>query len=368
MTGDRIVRGIFPARFRVGDPGPDGRSEVSDPDSSRRWVLGARELGVARRFDGARSYTDIVGASSNGNRPGLSVDAARRFETRLLRLGVLEPGGAAVRGVNWQRLRAWWRGCSTIELAGGNPTRVLDRFDRPLRRLTTRPVVLVAAVGAALTLAALATRVGMITEELLDALRGPGLLGFLAAFVASALFHEGGHTVACRHYGIQVERVSIGLRWLIPFAWTKPDQAAWQRLPVPSRVVTVVSGPLGSLVFAALGGLLWYLGHGPDPVRLTGLYMLAAGTVGMAPTLIPILEGDAYLLLELWLRRPHLRSRSFDHLADTFNDPRRARRTSGGDRLLYLCFAAASAIGSAAATGLVFWAAYRLSVQPSGGR
>ncbi|MET4926616.1 M50 family metallopeptidase [Streptomyces sp. PSRA5] len=376
MSDDETVRGVFPARFRVGDPDPAGRSEVSDPESPRRWVLGRNELSVARRFDGARSYAEIAaavgpavaGPTGNGEaRHRLSPDAARRFETRLLRLGLLEPCGEAARGVNWQRLRAWCRTRATIEFAGGDPTRLLDRLDGPLRTLTARSVVLLVALGAVLTLAALGTRAGMILDELRDALVGAGLLGFLAAFVASALFHEGGHAVACHRYGVPVDRVGIGLRWFIPFAWTRPDQTAWQRLPVSARVVTVVAGPLGGLVFAALGGLVWYLGHDVDGVRAAGLYMLAAGTVGMAPTLVPVLEGDAYLLLELWLRRPNLRSRSFDHLVTTFTDPRRAGRTGGGKRVLYLSFASVSALGSVAATCLVFWAAYRFSIEPAGG-
>lgn len=371
MSDDETVRGVFPARFRVGDPDPAGRSEVSDPESPRRWVLGRNELSVARRFDGARSYAEIAaaaGPAGNGAaRHRLSPDAARRFETRLLRLGLLEPGGEAARGVNWQRLTAWCRTRATIEFAGGDPTRLLDRLDGPLRTLTARSVVLLVALGAVLTLAALGTRVGMILDELRDALVGAGLLGFLAAFVASALFHEGGHAVACHRYGVPVDRVGIGLRWFIPFAWTRPDQTAWQRLPVSARVVTVVAGPLGGLVFAALGGLVWYLGHDVEGVRAAGLYMLAAGTAGMVPTLVPVLEGDAYLLLELWLRQPNLRSRSFDHLVTTFTDPRRAGRTGGGERVLYLSFASVSALGSVAATGLVFWAAYRFSIEPVGG-
>ncbi|MFD3525657.1 M50 family metallopeptidase [Streptomyces sp. NPDC058653] len=371
MTDDETVRGVFPARFQVGDPDPDGRSEVSDPDSPRRWVLGRRELAVARRFDGARSYAEVAEASGlarNGDRPGLSPDATRRFEARLLRVGLLEPGGPAPRGVDWPRLGAWCRARATVEFAGRNPTPLLDRLDGPLGRLTARGAVVFLAVGAVLALAALGTRAGTIVDELRDALVGAGLLGFLAAFVASALFHEGGHAVACHRYGVPVDRVSIGLRWFIPFAWTRPDQTAWQRLPVRARVVTVLAGPLGGLVFAALGGLLWQVGHDVDAVRSAGLYMLAAGTVGMAPTLVPVLEGDAYLLLELWLRQPNLRSRSFDHLVTTFTDPRRAGRTGRGRRVLYLSFASVSALGSVAATVLVFWAAYRLSIEPAGGR
>jgi hypothetical protein len=117
-------------------------------------------------------------------------------------------------------------------------------------------------------------------------------------------------------------------------------------------------------VFAALGAAAWHFGHGIEPVRLLGLYVLAAGTVGMVPTLIPTLDGDAYLLLELWLRRPNLRGRSVDHLVATFTDPRRAARTGRGERLLYVCFGSAALLSQVAATGLVLWAAYALSVEP----
>ncbi|MBI0293380.1 M50 family metallopeptidase [Streptomyces sp. PRKS01-29] len=364
MRGDEEVRGVFPARFHVGEPDGDGRTEVRAADSTRRWVLGRRELRVARQFDGIRSYADIARSTAAGGRPAVSVDALRRFEARLLRLGVLENAGAQPGGRARRRLRAWFRACVTVEFVGGDPTRLLDRLDPPLRRLTGRGPVLCAAVAVLSALAALGPRADVIAGELRAALEGAGLLGFLAAFVVSAVFHEGGHVLACHRYRVPVERVSLGLRWLIPFAWTRPEQQAWKRLPAGSRVMTAVSGPLGSLVFAALGGAAWHFGHDLGPVRLLGLYVLAGGTVGMVPTLVPTLDGDAYLLLELWLGRPNLRGRSIDHLVATFTDRRRAARTSRRERLLYVCFGAAAVISQTAATGLVLWAAYWFSIAP----
>jgi putative peptide zinc metalloprotease protein len=244
---------------------------------------------------------------------------------------------------------------------------MLNRWSRSSRRLTDRGPVLLATVYALATLALLCARVGDLAGEVRPALAGAGLLGLAAAFAASAVFHEGGHALACHRYAVGVERIGIGLRWLVPFAWTRPDQDAWRQLPGRARVVTAVAGPLGSLLFAALGGTLWYAAHDVEALRLAGLYSVVAGTVGMAPTLVPTFEGDAYLLLEMWLGRPNLRQRSFEHLLGAFTGTPRTSRTRRGAHLLYVAFALTSALLCAAATCCVLGAVYWFAIAPLGG-
>lgn len=369
---DMTVLGVFPARYRIGPADADGRCEVSDPASNRRWKLGPGELLVARRFDGARSYAEVAAATTTGGRPAVPAQAARRFEARLLRLGILEPGGGGPGGASRadryrHRLARRLRAVGTIEFAGGDPTRMLDRWSRSVRRLTGRGPVLLVTVYVLATPVLLRAHVGDLAGEVRPALEGAGLLGLAAAFVASAVFHEGGHALACHRYAVGVERIGIGLRWFVPFAWTRPDQDAWRRLPARDRVVTAVAGPLGSLVFAALGGSLWYAAHDVEAFRLAGLYSVVAGTVGMAPTLVPTFEGDAYLLLEMWLGKPNLRRRSFEHLLGALTGAPRPGGTGRGAHLLYVAFALTSALLCAAATCCVLGAVYWFAIAPMGG-
>lgn len=333
------VRGTFPDHYRIAGPRPDGRAVVVDPRSGRRWALGPTELRVARAFDGASSYADVIGCTGV---TGASADAVRALESRLLAVGILADRAAPAQGRRWL---SWIR---AVDVAVGGPDPLLDRLTG-LIRAATHPVTVFAGIGCVLV------AVGLLdwrrfAGEVASAISGWGLLGLLAAFTLSAVFHEGGHAFACKRFGVGIDEMGIGLRWLVPFAWTRPDQDAWEALPIGRRVLTITAGPLGSLVFGALGALAWQLGHGVAPLRLAGLYAVLAGTAGMTPTLIPFLEGDAYLLLEMVSRRPDLRRRSLDFLTG-----RRKIQAGRGERALHLCFGTCAVLATIAVTGAALW-------------
>lgn len=335
---------MFPDHHRIVGTRQDGRVVVVDARSSRRWALGQVELRVARAFDGASSYADVIRRAGVA---GASADAVRALEGRLLAVGILADRAAPARGRRWlSRVRA-------LDLAAGGPDPVLNRMTWLIRACTNRWTVIVAicsvlAAGALVDWRRFAT-------EVPSAISGWGLLGLLMAFVVSAVLHEGGHAFACKRFGIGIEEIGIGLRWLVPFAWTRPDQDAWESLPLGRRVLTVTAGPLGSLVCGALGAVTWQVAHGVTPLRLAGLYAVLAGTVGMTPTLIPFLEGDAYLLLEMALRGRGLRRRSLDFLTAAIVPARRTIRAGRREWALYLCFGTCTVLGTAAVTGAALW-------------
>lgn len=338
------VRGVFPEHHRIEGTRDDGRVVVVDARSSRRWALGRVELRVARAFDGVSSYADVV---RRAGVVGASVDAVRALEGRLLAVGILTDRAAPAKGRPWL---SWIR---AVDLAADAPEPVLHRL-RWLVRVGTNRWTVLAAVGCVLAAGALVDWRRFATE-VPSAISGWGLLGLLLAFTVSAVFHESGHAFACTRFGVGIEEIGIGLRWLVPFAWTRPDQDAWESLPVGSRVLTVAAGPLGSLVCGALGAAIWQVAHDAAPLRLAGLYLVLASTVGMTPTLVPVVEGDAYLLLEMVLRRRGLRRRSLDHLTAAIIPSRRQIKAGPGERALYLIFGTCAVAGTAAVTGAALW-------------
>jgi putative peptide zinc metalloprotease protein len=333
------VRGTFPDHYRIAGTRPDGRVVVVDPRSGRRWALGPTELRVARAFDGVSSYADVIGRCGVA---GASAGAVRALEGRLLAVGILADRATPAPGRRWL---SWIR---AVDVAVGGPDALLNKLSWLIRAATHRLTVFT-GIGGVLVAVALVDW-PRFAGEVPPAISGWGLLGLLAAFTLSAVFHEGGHAFACKRFGVGIDEMGIGLRWLVPFAWTRPDQDAWEAQPIGRRVLTITAGPLGSLVFAALGALTWQLGHGVGPLRLAGLYAVLAGTAGMTPTLIPFLEGDAYLLLEMVLRRPDLRRRSLDFLKG-----RRKIQVGRGERALYLCFGTCTILATIAVTGAALW-------------
>lgn len=365
-SGEEIVRGRFPDRYRIGEAAPDGRRQVYDPSSARRWALGEVELFAARQFDGRRTYGDISRAVREHDGRSVAAEKLAGLEARLLALGLLEAAGRARAGGAWKWFRPGWvRRLATVELISIDPGGALDAVERRLRWLRSGATVPAMMAFTAVVLGIVASRAWEFSREVPSAIAGAGLGYLVVASTCCAVLHEGGHALACRRYGVPVESVSIGFHWLMPFVWTRPNQDAWSRLPLRSRLVTIVAGTLGSLVFAAFGGVVWLLAHDVEPFRLAGLFAVVAGTVVSIPTLLPIFNGDGYLLLTEVLRQPNLQHRAFGHLVDTLTNPRRAARSRPRQRLAYLGFSLAAIAGRSAAAVFVLWLLWNFSIYPA---
>lgn len=340
---DAAVRGRFPTRYVVtAGANGCGRFEVHDPASGRAWALGATELRLARRFDGVNTYRDIAAGL---DRP-VSPEKLRAFETTLLNVGVLER--AAPRS---SRL-AWIRWLDKCDVGSVDPTRVLDRVHRAAAWLFRPPAMAVATILSLVVLAGLVPRFDEFLGAVLEAVRGWGVLYLYLTCAASVVFHEGGHALACRAYGVPVRRIGIGLRSLLVFAWTEPDRHAWSRLPRRLRMVTIAAGPLGSLVSAAFGAGCW-LAPAPAPVRTAGVLLVLAGTVCVLPTLLPIYDGDMYLLITDLAGLPGLRSRSMYELRRLRGADGPVRGRLDPARLGYLAFALVTTVGRVAVGAVV---------------
>jgi putative peptide zinc metalloprotease protein len=353
--------GKFPERYRVSAATTAGRYIVEDPERGTRWALGLRELTACRAFDGVRDYEQIAEVLRERGGAPPSRPALQALEDRLLTLGLLEPDAPRPRtGV--VRVHHMLHGLWRLELVTLRPGRRTDAVLRRLAALSSAGAVAALSVSALAVLAGLAPHLGRLVAETPRALGGPGLFACYVVAWLSAVFHEGAHMLSCRRYGVGVKRVGIGLLGLLPFASTEPHQDDWDRLPARKRIVTVVVGPLGSLLFAELSAWVWLLGHDVKALRLLGIYGALSGTLLMVPTLVPIFPGDAYLLLTQWLGRPNLRWRSFDHLL--FVVARRRTSATRGEATLYVGFAAATIVGWLAGLAVIGWALWRVLGSP----
>lgn len=358
---DAVVRGRFPTRYEVSAAATPDRFEIYDRASHTRWALGRVELAVARQFDGTRTYRSISMALRQSGPRRISSAGLRAFESRLIALGILE---SDQRGI--PRARRWVRrllALERIEFWSFDPSHVLDIVQRRAPWLHRRCwVLLLSAVSVGLV-AALGTRLGEFVHAVPAALYGWGLLGFYGMWAVSSVPHEGGHALSCRAYGVAVRKVGIGLRSLLVFAWTEPDRDAWSRLSLRQRLVTIVAGPLGSIWFAAVGAAVWLL-PAPEPLRTAGVLLVLAGTVGIVPTLLPIFNGDAYLVLTDILGWSNLRSRSFQSLRSLLSGTGQSQRLALRTKLFYLSFALATILGRSASIVFVLWLFWVCSLRP----
>lgn len=326
------ARGRFPSRLVV-EPAGENHFTVTDPRTRTTWRLGANELAVARMFTGTGTYQDVADAVRRTQARGVTAASVQAFESRLLDLGVLDDA----RPSPARRVLRTLAALDSVDVGRADPTRVLDAVLRYAPWLVHRVFAVVSAIVSVLVLV-LGWKVFTAVP---GSLPGWGLAGLLVVTAVSSVFHEGGHALACRALGVPVREVGIGLRSLALFAWTEPDQGRWTALPLRHKVITAVAGPLGSLVFAALGVLLWHLVPGP-----LGVWMVLAGTVCIVPTLLPSFDGDAYVLLTSLPGMANLRSRSFAHARAVL---RGARPTA------LLGFALVTVLGRAAVAAAVVW-------------
>ncbi|UVS81933.1 M50 family metallopeptidase [Actinokineospora sp. UTMC 2448] len=337
-TAAESVRARFPARLVV-EPADDGRFAVTDPRGRARWVLGGPVLDVARLFTGDGTYAEVAEAARSAGLRTATAQSMRAFEAKLLALGVLDD---TARPSPARRALRVLTAVERVDVGAADPTRALDALLRRAPWLAGCGVAVLACLVSLAAVVALLARFAEFAAAVPDALRGWGLLGVLVVTVLSSVFHEGGHALACRAYGVPVRRVGIGLRSLAVFAWTEPDERVWSALPWRPRLVTVAAGLLGSLVYAAVGVALWLSG----PLATLGVWLVLAGTVCVVPTLIPSFDGDAYLLLTCLPGMANLRSRSFAAL--------RSRRW-GVPTLGYAAFALITVLGRAAVAAFVLW-------------
>lgn len=362
-TDDDVVRGRFPTHYVVRKAAVAGRFEVHDRVARTSWALGSVELAVARRFDGAQTYRVIsMSLQQSGLRP-ISPASLRAFESRLIALGILEDDRRATR----RRAQVWVRyllALDRLDFGSFDPSHVLDIVHRRVYWLQRRPWVLLLSAVSAGIVASLGTRFGEFVHTVPLALQGWGLLGLYGVCAVSTIFHEGGHALSCQAYGVAVREVGIGLRSLLVSAWTEPDRDAWSRLSLRQRLVTVIAGPLGSLGFAAIGAVGWLL-PAPEPLRTVGVLMILAGTVGVIPTLLPIFDGDAYLVLTDMLNWPNLRSRSFQYLRALLSGTGRSQHVAPRTKVVYVGFALATILGRLATSFFVLWLFWVCSLRPA---
>ena len=240
----------------------------------------------------------------------------RGFEERLIRARLLRDGLAVgtpddpFTGVNF----GWVHRLLFIPLVWIDPSRVLDRYFAWAPRRTGAVLAILGSMLAVLGAFVALADWPRLQADIQYYQVGTGWLILYAVTLSSGVIHEGAHVIACRHYGVRVREAGLAIYLLLPFGWTRPDQAAWSRLPLSRRIATIVVGPLGSLAFGATGVLLWSAATPLSAIGQLGVYAFLAGCYGATFTLVPIFNGDGYLIISELLGIANLRRRSFDHL------------------------------------------------------
>jgi biotin/lipoyl-binding protein/coenzyme PQQ synthesis protein D (PqqD) len=133
------------------------------------------------------------------------------------------------------------------------------------------------------------------------------------AWTVSIIVHELSHALTCVHFGGPVERMGLGLMWgVVPFAFADVT-SSYLIAKKHQRLLVILAGTMGSLVFMAGAMYLCAVLPTEQPVR-HGLiwFILASATANLIFNLAPFIKLDGYYFLCDAVDLPNLWHRSFD--------------------------------------------------------
>ena len=304
------------------------RYQLYDPSSDLGFELGKAEYSLALLFDGHSSHSDIMASALARHRMKISPEKLVQFERKLLNLKLLSSEHTAHKsnlrdpatGITYGPLKEHL----LINLVKTNPQPLLDHLYR------WAPWCCRATFNVPLLVLALASFVylGMHFDAFMADAAATyvhsyrWLIWHFPVIITSIALHELGHAMACRHYGVKVNDFGIGIYLLLATGWVRPVQKQWSQLPLNQRVITILAGPMVSLMYAGAGIVLWALyrdAQGVFPALF--VVMVVASFISLIPTLLPIFNGDTYLAIIECLEQPRLRQRAFNYV-------RRSRRAA----------------------------------------
>ena len=134
------------------------------------------------------------------------------------------------------------------------------------------------------------------------------ILGFIALLL-SKLFHEFGHAIAARRFGLSVEEMGVNLIVFWPIFYTDTTHA-WKLSSRSQKIIVDSAGVIAELMLAILSTLLWSIT--PEGYIKGMLWSLSSTTwlITLFINLNPLMKFDGYYLLSDFLGIPNLMSRS----------------------------------------------------------
>lgn len=306
--------------------GQDGQTYyvVKDPQTHRFYRFKANEYFVLSLLDGHHEVRDVVRAYYAHFGRAIRPQTVVKFFDQLAGYELLEQGRENLYAALPQRLAAHpvlgrlGRWLSFQYTLPDTDAFLQNLYAQHAVRLWfTRSAILLLTLVVLAGLGGVVAQWGVAMTQVTGLFRSrAGWLSALATFYASTLavvvVHELAHALTCVHLGGHVSKMGIMLYYLTPAAFADTSDAwlfphKWQRIAVS------FAGPFSTLVFAGLGGLLWWAVPGQSAGRALGLVLLASTLPATLINLNPFLEYDGYYILSDYAEIPNLRRRSFDY-------------------------------------------------------
>ena len=302
---------------------PDGSNITVLKDHGRRTYYRLSDLGyfVWSQLDGTHNLREI--AVEYYQQTGLLAPfAIAETIAGLVQAGFVERAPVIVKAVDGHPRPLWLRAARrakrVLEFQAGITG--VDPFWTFLYRsigrwFFTLPGKTATALVAAIGLVAFVRATPSASATLGEPVRGWLLLFLPLAYIAAIAAHEGGHALATKHYGREVDRMGIGWYWFGPIAFI--DTSDMWLADRRQRIWTSVAGPYADLFLAGLAAIASLMVTSPALATICWQFALAS-YIAVFINLNPLLELDGYYVLSDWLDRPNLRPKALAWIGRAF--------------------------------------------------
>lgn len=306
--------GLFPgSRNARGEKG----WMLHDPLRNRYFQVGEREFALLSWWEEAGTVQALC---ARAEALGLPVDesdimvlADFLVQAELVRV---DQGAVARLGAAWRRRQqSWWQkllhNYLFFKVPLLRPDALLDRFYPRLRILLSRRFAQVTALAGLLGVFLVLRQWELFLATFMGFLNWEGALAFGAALTFVKVFHEAGHALACRHFGLRVPSIGVAFIVMWPVMYTDATEA-WRLTSRRARLAIAAAGMLTELSIACYATLLWVLL--PDGVLRSAVFTLATTTwvMSLAVNLNPLMRFDGYYLFSDAVNIPNLQERGFE--------------------------------------------------------
>jgi putative peptide zinc metalloprotease protein len=242
--------------------------------------------GVAQASDGRRDVHEIAAVvSERTGRPVNAGNVTLLAEKQLRPLGVLALADGTTAEVEKRE--------PPMALRHRKPIlseRTVNALSRPLMWIH-RPLVTAAVLVSVVAFAVWLFGMHGVAGPLRSALYDPTLLlGVFASVIVATVFHELGHSSACRYGGGRPGVMGVGLYLVWPAFYCDVTDA--YRLSRAARLRTDLGGVYFNAIFALLAGVA-YFATGEEAILLAAVIQ----HVIMLQQLLPLLRFDGYYVL-----------------------------------------------------------------------
>lgn len=334
----------FRSDLRVFNPqGFNGelRYTIYDPVTDLSYFLGENELTTARLFNGQRSLQDIVCYLENNNQRIVTINKLTIFANRLSKLGLLENSDSKKKswirdpamGISYGPLKS----LLLIPIMRIDPNAFLKWTYCHFPWICSSKFIALGLVAISMAVFQIISNHEVFWHDVVSVYGGGTrwLLWHYPIVVVSIFFHEIGHALTCYAYRVRITDFGVAIYLLLATGWARPLQSDWDKASKPQRITAIVMGPYASLLFATVGVIIWTFAQKSSVYNTLGVVMAVSSLLSLIPTLLPIFNGDTYLMITEMFGVPRLRQKSFRYAKNLLHRRQHEQSLSARIKFLY---------------------------------